>query len=84
MTTNTEAITVGRFTLNADGTLSGPAQYLTDQGNELIDRIVAGTDTVFNMSQHLSPSVEIAILVRLQTDFAGWRGHQQMLGWLKS
>lgn len=76
------AMTVGQFTIE-DGRLSGPAQYMADQGNALLDRVLAGNDTVFNMSAHLSPSVECAILVRLQTDYAGWKGLQQTLGWLR-
>ena len=65
--------TVGRFSLEGDQ-LTGPAQYLQEQGDALVRRITAGQDEVFNMTAHLSPDIETAILVRLQTDFAGWRG----------
>lgn len=73
---------VKAFTLE-DGILTGPAQYMTEQGNAKLDRILKGEDTVFNMTAHLSPSVEVAILVHLQTDYAGWLGFKQMEGWLK-
>jgi len=74
--------TVGRFTLDEDGTLTGPADYLREQGNEKLDRILSGDDVAFNMTAHLSPSVEVAILVHLQTDFAGWVGQKQMESWI--
>ena len=69
--------TVKRFTIE-DGILSGPARYMEEQGNAKLDRILAGEDTVFNMSAHLSPDVETAVLVALQTDFAGWLGMEEM------
>jgi hypothetical protein len=72
--------TVGRFTIDGE-TISGPAEYMREQGNARLDRILAGKDTVFNLSSHLSPDVETAVLVALQTDFAGWLGAREMLGW---
>ena len=75
--------TVGRFTLT-DGSLSGPAAYMTEQGNAKLDRILNGHDTVFNMTSHLSPDIETAILVALQTDFAGWLGFKQAESWMRS
>ena len=74
-------ITVGRFELN-DGILSGPADYMNEQGNALVDAIFAGQDAIFNTTAHLSPNVETAILVRLQTDFAGWLGFKEASSWL--
>ncbi len=68
--------TVGRFTLG-DSVLSGPRDYIEAQGNGLLDKILAGEDTIFNMTAHQSPDIETAILVRLQTDYAGWLGLQQ-------
>ncbi len=75
-------LTCGRFSLDGD-TLTGPAEYMTERGNALVDAIVAGQDTTFNLTAHLSPSVEMAVLVRLQTDFAGWLGQRQLLARLK-
>lgn len=64
----------GEFTIDDSGVLSGPAVFMEEEGNAILDRILAGNDTVFNMSAHLSPSVEMAICVRLQTAYAGWIG----------
>lgn len=77
-------LTAGRFSYDTEsGILSGPAQYMQEQGDALLAQITTGEDTVFNMSAHYSPSAEMAVLVRLQTDFAGWAGMQQMLAWCK-
>jgi hypothetical protein len=73
----------GRFTLE-DGMLCGPRDYMEEQGNELLDRILAGEDTIFNMISDQSPDIETAILVRLQTDYAGWLGLKQAERWLKN
>lgn len=70
-------IEVGRFALIDGNTVEGPGNYMADQGNALVDRILAGEDCIFNMTAHMSPSAEIAVLVRLQTDFAGWKGVRQ-------
>ena len=74
---------VGDFTLE-DGILSGPRDYMEEQGDTLVDRILAEEDTIFNMTNHQSPDIETAILVRLQTDYAGWLGLKQAEGWLKN
>ena len=52
--------------------------------NALLDKILAGEDTIFNMTKDQSSDVETAILVRLQTDYAGWLGLKQAQGWLKN
>ena len=39
---------------------------------------MVGEESIFNMTAHFSPSAEMAVLVRLQTDFAGWQGVQQI------
>lgn len=75
-------VTCGRFTLD-DNTVTGPGEYMIERGNALLDAIEAGDDTMFNLTAHLSPSAEMAVLVRLQTDFAGWLGQQQLLRQLK-
>jgi hypothetical protein len=74
--------TVGRFKIEG-GALYGPVEYMREQGDAKLDGILAGTDTVFNMTSHLSPNIETAILVALQTDYAGWVGMKQALGWLE-
>ncbi len=86
----------GRFTLEdsilsplKDRILCGPRDYMVEQGNALLDSILAGEDTIFNMTADhqgdlgQSPDVETSILVRLQTDYAGWVGLKQAEGWLK-
>jgi hypothetical protein len=74
---------IGCFTLE-DGILCGPRDYMEEQGNALLDKILVGEDTVFNMTADQSPDIETAILVRLQTDYAGWLGLKQAAGWLKN
>jgi hypothetical protein len=71
-------LNVGMFTLEGDH-LTGPAGYMEARGFALLDRIDAGQDTTFNLTAHLSPSAELAVLVRLQTDYAAWLGQQELL-----
>ena len=73
MTPPLQTATAGQFTIDADG-LTGPADYLKEQGSALLAKITAGDDMVFNNTCHLSPSLELAICVRMQTDYAGWLG----------
>jgi hypothetical protein len=76
-------ITCGRFSYNQETCeVEGPGDYMADKGLALIDSIMAGNDVVFNMTADRSPSAEMAVLVRLQTDFAGWRGVQQIANWM--
>lgn len=74
---------VGRFTIEPDGALTGPLDYMEAKGIALVDRILAGDDVVFNMTSQRSPDNETAILVRLQTDFANWKGTKDMLAGLR-
>ncbi len=75
--------TCGQFTLE-EGVLSGPKAYMEEQGNTLVDKVLAGEDAIFNTTAHLSQDIELAILVRLQTDYAGWLGLKQVQGWLRN
>ncbi len=52
----------------------GPKAYMEEWGFSLLDRINAGQDTILNNTAHLSPNPAVAVLVRLQTDYAAWRG----------
>jgi hypothetical protein len=73
-------LTCGRFTFDpATQMVEGPGEYMADQGNDLLDKIMAGQDSIFSMTAHFSPSAEMAVLVRLQTDFAGWHGVKQIV-----
>lgn len=73
---------VGRFELE-DGILKAPARYMDERGDALVDAIFAGEDVIFNTTANLSPDAETALLVRLQTDYAGWLGMKQVEGWLR-
>ena len=70
--------TVGQFTIEGD-TLTGPTAYMREQSDEKLKAITEGWDVAFNMCSHLSPNVETAILVGLQTDYAGWLGARQLI-----
>lgn len=59
----------GRFSME-DGVLTGPRTYMEEQGNALVDKILAGEDVVLNMTSGQSPDVGTAFLVRQQTDHA--------------
>jgi len=73
---------VGKFKIE-DGALYGPAQYMEEQGDARLAEILAGNNTVFNMTAGLSPDVETAVLVNLQTDYAGWLGVNQMMNFVQ-
>jgi hypothetical protein len=75
-------MTVGKFTYDGQS-VAGPAQYMNEKGNDLITKITSGNDTIFNMTCHMSPNLETAVLVRLQTDYAGWLGMQQTFASLR-
>ena len=51
--------------------------------NALLDKILAGEDAIFNLTKDESHDIETAILVRLQTDYAGWMGLKQAESWLE-
>lgn len=69
---------VGQFTLFEHGSLEAPTLYWDEQGRNRLAKILSGQDTVFNMGASLSPDLETAILVSLQTDFAAWKGSKQL------
>ncbi len=73
--------TCGQFSMEG-GVLTASRTYMEEQGNALVDKILAGDDMIFNMTSGQSPDVETAILVRLQTDYAGWIGFKEVEGWL--
>lgn len=74
---------VGRFTYE-NGSISGPRQYMEEQGSALLSRIETGQEPTFNATCHLSPNIITAILVWLQTDFAGWLGRKELIESLKT
>ena len=73
-------VIVGRFTFDpSTQMIEGPGEYMADQGSALMDKITSGNDAVFNMTAHMSPSPIVAVLVRMQTDYAGWIGSRQLI-----
>lgn len=72
---------VGQFKYWRDSagedSIEGPEAYLQDQGSQLLANIAAGSDAIFNLTCAQSPTLEIAVLVRLQNNYAGWRGLHQ-------
>lgn len=76
--------TVGEFTMDTEtGTVTGPAAYMEERGFDRMRAIEAGRDAVFNFGCCKSPDVYTAVLVSLQTDYAGWKGTRQLLAGLK-
>lgn len=72
--------TVGEFEYHPEHhSIIGPKQYLDEQGEALLQRIAAGEDFIFNLTAHQSPDAMTAVLVRLQTDYAGWLGAKQLM-----
>lgn len=67
---------VGQFEVG-NGSIIGPADYMTERGNARLEEILSGKNTTFNMTAHMSPSIEVAVAVNLQTDYAGWLGMRQ-------
>ena len=81
---NSNIIECGAFTYNTEtNQVAGPAAYMAEKGSARLERIMNGQDVVFNMGCTRSPSVEMAVLVSLQTDYAGWKGTRQSLAGLR-
>ena len=72
---------VGKFRIE-DGKFYGPQAYMLEQGNDKLDELLAGENEIFNASAHYSPNIETAILVHMQTDYAGWKGYKEAEGWM--
>lgn len=71
--------TVGRFTFDSETSeISGPADYISsEQYKALIKSIEAGVNHTFRAGLEYSPNVETALLVTIQTDYAGFAGMRQ-------
>jgi hypothetical protein len=77
------AKTVGQFTYDeTDGTISGPATYMREEGNALIARISAGqeTDMLARFMDSGTPDALTAILLLIQTKYAAWIGYRSYFG----
>lgn len=67
---------VGEFTFDGRA-VSGPADYMRSADYAAcIASIKAGTNCTFQACCEHSPSLEIALLVTIQTSYAGWHGMQ--------
>lgn len=74
-------VEVGKFSLDTStGVLRGPKAYFEDRGG--VDAAVEAAlgSVVFKFGLTESPSPQVAFLVALQTDYAGWAGSVQMFG----
>lgn len=68
---------LGLFSLDSN-VLAGPAGYLTSPAFDVkMENIKAGRCSVFNYAIQNGSDYGTALLVSLQTDFAGWLGMQQ-------
>jgi hypothetical protein len=80
----TKTITVGRFTATVDGaalSIEGPADYLASaQYRACMRRMETGQSAVFNYGLSQGQDMNTLILVTLQTDYAGFKGIEQMCG----
>jgi hypothetical protein len=80
MSTTTEVV-VGEFTFDtATDALVGPKAFL--ESGDYADwkaRFSAGADPVFNAGLTYSPSPIMAMLVSIQTCYAGWHGRETFL-----
>ena len=68
--------TVGRFTYNATtGAVTGPEAYMRERFPTCRAEIESGRNVAFNYgAAGASPNIETALLVAIQTDYAGWHG----------
>jgi hypothetical protein len=77
-----ETKTVGKFTYDEEsGTISGPGDYMREAFPARFASIEAGTDVVAQKGFELNGGdAVLAILVSLQTDYAGFAGYKSMFG----
>ena len=74
--------TCGSFTLTEAGDLEWPAEYLSSPAFAALKaKLEAGTSAVVNFG---SGDIRGRTLVAVQTDYAAWRGLQQILNMGKS
>ena len=68
-------MTVGEFTMEPDGSITGPAGYMTERFPKFKAELEAGRSAVFNYgAMHGKGSAESLALVAIQTDYAAWQG----------
>jgi len=66
------------FSFTDNGRLKGPAEYMEDRGKDLFSKICDGEDDQFPRFASQSPDIETAVLVRMQTDYADWKGMREV------
>jgi hypothetical protein len=69
---------VGQFSYE-NGVLSGPEAYMTERWEMLKAKIFDGKSALFEQAVERSPNIETALLVTVQTDYAGWLGTRELL-----
>jgi len=72
-------ISIGEFTADKnvqteDLSISGPKSYMDERYEQVMKDIADGQSAVFNMAGMRGVPTTQAILVTLQTDYAGWVG----------
>lgn len=72
----TTKATVGRFSMDANGTVDGPSDYMVSPTGfaAIRARIEAGSSAVFNFAATDKGSIPLATLVAVQTHYAEWSG----------
>jgi len=74
-------VRVGEFTFDGQY-VTGPKDFMESESwRHLREQIAHGQNAVLNyaISSGQSPSVEVALLVTIQTHYAGWRGTRDFL-----
>jgi len=59
-------------------TLTGPADYMAERGSAIVDEILSGQRPTFDLFLTYSPTIETALCVYLQTDYAAWLGEKSL------
>lgn len=75
-------VTVGHFKVE-NGSFYGPAEFMKERGSQDLNTILAGKNQVFNSMASMSPNIETAICVFMQTYYAEWKGMCEMMSWTK-
>lgn len=72
--------TKNEITVSDSLVVSGPQSYMNERFPILKSKIESGQCYVFNYSLKLGNPIKLALLVAVQTDFAGWKGTKELLG----
>lgn len=72
------------FTVSSDLNVSGPADYMNSRFPALKAEIESGNSYLFNYSiRYKGLSLQSALSITVQTDYATWHGTNQLLSKLK-